>query len=168
MEECVEVVAFSLLGWFYVDRFSSALDERARSRLALVGRMIAKDELAVHAIARTSLLSEVVGAPYLGGLAATPPLMADYRRAFERFAGSLDAVVLDDGCLGPRLDVIRGDGPAPARWHGGFSMGSPRSGWREGMASPWQPGRIALYRCMNFRNRCRTRRIYWQEPARQQ
>jgi hypothetical protein len=57
--------------------------------------------------------------------------MADYRRAFERFAGSLDAVVLDDGCLGPRLDVIPGDGPAPARWHGGFSMGSPRSGWRE-------------------------------------
>ncbi len=60
----------------------------------------------------------------------TPPLMADYRRAFERFAGSLDAVILDDWCMGPDLQVHRGDRPAPARWPGGFSMGSPSTGWR--------------------------------------
>ena len=65
------------------------------------------------------------------GFRYTPPLMAEYRRAFERFAGSLDAVVLDDGCLGPRLGVSRRNGPSPARWKGGFEMGSPRSGWRE-------------------------------------
>ncbi|NTV93881.1 MAG: response regulator [Thiobacillus sp.] len=65
---CVEVVAFSLLGWFYVDRFSRAVDERTRSRLELVGSMIAGDELAVHAIARRQLISELVGAPYLDGM----------------------------------------------------------------------------------------------------
>ncbi|TCJ13858.1 response regulator [Parasulfuritortus cantonensis] len=65
---CVEVVAFSLIGWFYVDRFSGALDERTRSRLQLVGDMIASDELAVHAIARQQLISEMLGAPYLDGM----------------------------------------------------------------------------------------------------
>jgi PAS domain S-box-containing protein len=65
----VEVAAFSLLGWFYIDRFSSAVDERARSRLHLVGHMIANDELAIHAVARKSLIGELVGAPYLNGLA---------------------------------------------------------------------------------------------------
>ena len=69
------------------------------------------------------------------GFRYTPPLLADYRRAFERFAGSLDAVVLDDGCRGPRLGVSRGNGPSLARWNGGFSMGSPRSGWREMLGS---------------------------------
>jgi hypothetical protein len=65
-----------------------------------------------------------------GGFRYTSPLMADYRRAFERFAGSLDAVILDDWCLGPGQGIRRGTGPSPARWNGGFSMGSPRSGWR--------------------------------------
>ncbi len=64
----VEVAAFSALGWFYVDRFSTAVDERARSRLHLVGRMIASDELAVSAIARQPLMSDLVGAPYLDGI----------------------------------------------------------------------------------------------------
>lgn len=69
------------------------------------------------------------------GFRYTPPLMADYRSAFERSVGSLDAVILDDGCLGPRLSVRRGDGPPLARWNGGFSMGSPRSGWRQMLGS---------------------------------
>jgi 6-hydroxymethylpterin diphosphokinase MptE-like len=65
----------------------------------------------------------------------TSPLMRGYRRSFERFAGSLDAVILDDWCLGPDLQVRRGTGPSPARWDGGFSMGSPRSGWRRMLGS---------------------------------
>jgi len=66
---CVEVAAFSTLGWFYIDQFSGAVDENIRSRLRLVGRMIGTDELAVSAISRPTLLSELVGAPYLGGMA---------------------------------------------------------------------------------------------------
>lgn len=64
----VEVAAFSALGWFYVDRFSDAIDERARSGLHLIGRMISTDELAIHALSREALISEMVGAPYQGGM----------------------------------------------------------------------------------------------------
>jgi len=65
---CVEVVAFGSLGWFYTDRFSTAAEKQIRSRLHLVGKMIADDELAVSAISRQALVSELVGAPYLDGM----------------------------------------------------------------------------------------------------
>ena len=64
----VEVAAFGALGTFYIDRFSTALDTNIHSRLSLVGRMIVGDDLAVSAIARTSLMSELLGAPYLSGM----------------------------------------------------------------------------------------------------
>jgi diguanylate cyclase (GGDEF)-like protein/PAS domain S-box-containing protein len=65
---CVELVAFSLLGWFYIDRFSRAIDERTYAHLRLVGRMIANDELAISSIARHSIMSDLTGAPYLNGM----------------------------------------------------------------------------------------------------
>lgn len=64
----VEFAAFSLLGAFYIERFGSAVDERTRSRLQLVGRMIASDELAVHVLSRKALIGEMVGALYLSGM----------------------------------------------------------------------------------------------------
>jgi len=64
----VEVAAFGALGTFYVDRFNTALDTNIHSRLSLVGRMIAGDELAVSAISRVSFMSELLGAPYLNGI----------------------------------------------------------------------------------------------------
>lgn len=64
----VEVVAFGALGWFYTDRFSSAAEKQIRSRLHLVGRMIADDELAISSISRQSLVQDMVGAPYLNGM----------------------------------------------------------------------------------------------------
>lgn len=65
---CVEIAAFGALGWFYIDRLNTATDENTRSRLQLVGRMIANDELAVSAISRVSFMSELVAAPYLDGI----------------------------------------------------------------------------------------------------
>lgn len=65
---CVEIAAFSLLGWFYIERFSSVADERFRSRLQIVGRMIASDDLAISSIARQSFMSQLLGAPYLNGM----------------------------------------------------------------------------------------------------
>jgi diguanylate cyclase (GGDEF)-like protein/PAS domain S-box-containing protein len=65
---CVELVAFSLLGWFYIGRFSRAIDERTYAHLRLVGRMIANDELAISSIARHSIMSDLTGAPYLNGM----------------------------------------------------------------------------------------------------
>ncbi len=64
----VEVAAFSALGWFYIDRFSNAIDERTYLHLRLVGRMIANDELAVSSISHQSIMSDMVGAPYLNGM----------------------------------------------------------------------------------------------------
>ncbi|WP_265949089.1 response regulator [Dechloromonas sp. A34] len=65
----VEVAAFGALGWFYIDRYSTAADEHLRSRLQLIGRMIGDDELAVTAISRTALMSELLAAPALRSLA---------------------------------------------------------------------------------------------------
>jgi len=65
---CVEVVAFSVLGWFYINRFSSAIEERTYSRLHLVGQMIANDELAISSISRPSIMSDLIGAPYINGM----------------------------------------------------------------------------------------------------
>ncbi|OIR11644.1 cyclic di-GMP phosphodiesterase Gmr [mine drainage metagenome] len=65
---CVEAVAFSMLGWFYTDRFSTAIEERTYSHLHLVGRMIANDELAISSISRQSVMTDLVGAPYLEGM----------------------------------------------------------------------------------------------------
>jgi two-component system, sensor histidine kinase and response regulator len=64
----VEVAAFGVLGAFYIDRFNTALDTNVHSRLALVGQMIAGDELAVSTISRVSFMSELLGAPYLKGM----------------------------------------------------------------------------------------------------
>jgi signal transduction histidine kinase len=65
---CVEVVAFSALGWFYIDQFSNAIEERTYSRLHLVGQMIANDDLAISSISRQSIMTDLVGAPYLNGM----------------------------------------------------------------------------------------------------
>ncbi len=65
---CVEIAAFSALGWFYIDRFSNAIEERTYAHLGLVGRMIANDELAISAISHKSIVSDLVGAPYLNGM----------------------------------------------------------------------------------------------------
>ncbi|HJV92486.1 MAG TPA: response regulator [Azonexus sp.] len=65
----VEVAAFGALGWFYIERYSTAADEHLHSRLQLIGRMIADDELAVTAISRSALMSELLAAPALSSLA---------------------------------------------------------------------------------------------------
>ena len=57
-----------MLGWFYTDRFSTAIEERTYSHLHLVGRMIANDELAISSISRQSIMTDLVGAPYLNGM----------------------------------------------------------------------------------------------------
>ena len=64
----VELVAFSALGWFYTERFSSALTERTYARLHLVGQMIADDELPISTLSRKQLISDLVGEPYLDGM----------------------------------------------------------------------------------------------------
>ncbi|MCK9531598.1 MAG: EAL domain-containing protein [Gammaproteobacteria bacterium] len=64
----VEMVAFGSLGWFYIDRFSSAADQEARSRLELVGQLIAEEELQVDAISRQTLMTELLGADYVSGM----------------------------------------------------------------------------------------------------
>lgn len=64
----IEVAAFSTLGWFYTDRFSTAAEERIRSRLHLVAQMIATDNLPLSILARRQLMSDLVGAPCLSGI----------------------------------------------------------------------------------------------------
>lgn len=65
---CIEMVAFGVLGWFYVNRFSTAADEQIRSRLQLVGRLIAGNELQINAIAQSGLMGDLLGADYLQGM----------------------------------------------------------------------------------------------------
>ena len=64
----VEVIIFSVLGWYYVDRFSKSIDERVHLRLQVVGRMIANQELQISMISQKSIMSDLLGAPYLNGM----------------------------------------------------------------------------------------------------
>ncbi|MFV5215536.1 ATP-binding protein [Azonexus caeni] len=65
----VEIVVFGVLGGFYVSRFSSALDERMIAGLRNVGRMLASESLPISSLSQESLIADLVGAPYLEGLA---------------------------------------------------------------------------------------------------
>ncbi|MGA8863263.1 MAG: EAL domain-containing protein [Gallionella sp.] len=65
---CVEVAAFGVLGWFYVDRFSKTFDEHLQMRMRLLGRMVANDELPISTISQRSIVSDLLGAPYLNGM----------------------------------------------------------------------------------------------------
>ncbi len=65
----IEVAAFGILGGFYIDRYSRAVDAQVRSRLHMVGQMIGSEELAVSTMSRQSLISDLVGAPCLTGIA---------------------------------------------------------------------------------------------------
>lgn len=65
---CVEAAAFSVLGWFYTDQFTSTITEHTFTRLHLVTQMIANDELAISTLAQKETMSDMVGAPYLSGM----------------------------------------------------------------------------------------------------
>lgn len=64
----IELTAFGLLGWLYVDKFSTAANEELHTRLSQTGKLLATEELAVSVIARESLIGDLVGAPYLRGM----------------------------------------------------------------------------------------------------
>jgi len=64
----VEITAFSALGWFYTDRFSSAIVKQSRQHLRLVNRILANEELPISALARKTFMSDLLGAPYIQGL----------------------------------------------------------------------------------------------------
>ncbi len=65
----VEIVVFGTLGGFYVSRFSSALDEHLAAGLRNVGSMLASESLPISSLSQNRLIADLVGAPYLEGLA---------------------------------------------------------------------------------------------------
>lgn len=66
---CVELVAFGALAWFYANHFTNAMQERTYARLHLIGDMLANGELAISALSRKQLMSDMLGARYLSGMA---------------------------------------------------------------------------------------------------
>lgn len=66
---CIEIAAFSVLGWFYTNQFGSEMVKRTYASMRRVGEMIASDELPISVIARKTLLTDLIGAPYLNGFA---------------------------------------------------------------------------------------------------
>ncbi len=66
----VEIVAFSTIGWFYTDRFSSAIESQTYRHMQLFNRMIANEELPVSTIARKSFVGGLLGNDYIEGFAA--------------------------------------------------------------------------------------------------
>jgi len=64
----IEIAAFSSLGWFYIERFSAVAEDNITSRVHLLEQMIARSELPISAVSIQSLISNLVGAPYLDGM----------------------------------------------------------------------------------------------------
>src|SRR5574343_253848 len=65
----IEVLVFGALSTFYVSRFNHALDEHLVTGMRNVGRMLASESLSISSLAEDNLISELIGAPYLDGLA---------------------------------------------------------------------------------------------------
>ncbi len=65
---CTEIIAFTAVSWFFIDRFSRAAEEHLIDRLQLVTTMLADDDLAISAISRTSYMSRLLEVPYLEGV----------------------------------------------------------------------------------------------------
>ncbi len=65
----VQVLAFGAVGWFYADSFSGMLVKRTYTRLRLIGQMMADDELAISSLSRKPLMSDLIGAHYINGMA---------------------------------------------------------------------------------------------------
>jgi PAS domain S-box-containing protein len=97
----IEIAAFGALGWFYIHSYGTAADEHIRSRLHLVGSMIANDELPVSAISRKQLISDLLGAPYVEGMVVG--------------GGGRVIVATDAANLGRAAEEIRG---VDGRWFG--------------------------------------------------
>ncbi len=64
----VEIIVFSILGWFYTDRYSSEMVHQTHHHLRLADRMIADEELPISALSRISFMNDLLGAPYQRGL----------------------------------------------------------------------------------------------------
>ncbi|MCJ8328589.1 MAG: hypothetical protein HRT89_10650, partial [Lentisphaeria bacterium] len=65
---CIQTIALGLLGWFYMQRFSAAVDERAYSQLRMVGQLIAQGELELHTLSQKTFMSELLGADFQHGM----------------------------------------------------------------------------------------------------
>lgn len=65
----IELVAFSLLGWLSIDHFSREIEQRALASIHRVGEMLAADELPISTLERKRLLSDLIGEPYVDGMA---------------------------------------------------------------------------------------------------
>lgn len=65
----IETSAFGVLGWFYADQFSNAIVERTYTRLRLVAKMIATNELMISVLSQPGLMNDMLGAPYVNGMA---------------------------------------------------------------------------------------------------
>jgi diguanylate cyclase (GGDEF)-like protein/PAS domain S-box-containing protein len=63
-----QILAFAALGWFFVDHFSSRDEQHLYGRIQYLSQMLADDDLAVSAIGRSSYMTGLLEAPYLGGL----------------------------------------------------------------------------------------------------
>lgn len=90
----IELAAFGAMGSYYVQQFSAAANKEMRTRLSLVGNMIATDELPISAVSQLHMIADLVGAPYrrgvvIGGsgrvIVATDP--ADLGRPSETLSG---------------------------------------------------------------------------------
>lgn len=65
---CIEIIAFGVLGGYYVERFSTAADDQIQSRLQLVHQLLSQNELQITAVGRDPLMSNLLGAKYLNGM----------------------------------------------------------------------------------------------------
>lgn len=65
---CIEIIAFGVLGGYYIERFSTAADDQIHSRLQLVRQLLSQNELQITAVGRDALMSNLLGAKYLNGM----------------------------------------------------------------------------------------------------
>lgn len=65
----VELMAFSLLGFLYSDKYTSTMEKNTRDRIYQINKMLANEEMPISSLAQISFMSNMIGEPYLEGIA---------------------------------------------------------------------------------------------------
>ena len=64
----IEIVAFSLMGYIYAEKYTSSLEKNTQNRIHLINEMISNEEMPISSITRISFMGNMIGEPYLQGM----------------------------------------------------------------------------------------------------
>jgi PAS domain S-box-containing protein/diguanylate cyclase (GGDEF)-like protein len=63
----VELLAFSLFGYLYIEKYASNLEDNLKNRISIINKMISKEQLSISSLSDKAYISDMVGQNYIDG-----------------------------------------------------------------------------------------------------